>query len=832
MSRTKTFLSEMWDKMGRKKHINTQTDILETQLRRCLTTFDIVLLGIGHMVGSGAYVLTSSVARNIAGPAIIISFIISGVASFLSALSYAEFAGRFPKCGSAYSYSYLALGELWSFIVGWNMILENVIGTAAVSRACSAYMDSLLNGQIRNYTMASLSSSIGLNYFSAHVDIFAFLIVIVLMVFMTSGVKITSYLNNLFSMINITVIFVIIVVGLYYSDLNNWTHSPNGFMPYGWRGVFAGSATCFYAYIGFDSISSSGEEAKHPLQSIPLATFISMTFATFSYVSVSAVLTLMVPYNQINAESGLPDAFGVHGAVWVKLIVIVGASCGMVTVLIGTMFSLTRIVYSMCDDGLLFSWMGSVNQRTQIPLKAMYLFASMGALMALFIEITTLIEMMSIGTLIAYLVVSASVIVIRYEPSVQSNDRHNSLSTEVNQELNDLSSNISEENKLIDELVNNDNDIQKQEYLPTGQTYAVPFVPLVPTLSIFFNIGLMINLQSLTWLRLIFWMIIGLFVYFCYGINHSKTESNFKQMQSINSEGVRKWGSVDENGISVVLVLFAYIVLSSADHIIAAHVSVTANCDQYLSSMAVPYLDHFLDSLETLPTDLQRNFTLMRDLDTKTEGNLFLNVLNVSSNSELVSKINKSSEDYIVSVNELSTEDKCNRFDHIHDMFEKAKVLSDDKVQLAMQTYEMVDKHIRRLDTELTKFDNDLKDTQLTIQSAEPVTHTAEDGKKKGRRSDKTKSTGFNPKNVIKTESEKGKKKQEMKMSESSVLANSSVASVLPALMANSDIGLDMAVDPNEPTYCLCHQVSYGEMIGCDNLDCTTFFFCNELKAN
>ncbi|CAG2123557.1 unnamed protein product, partial [Medioppia subpectinata] len=144
----------------------------------------------------------------------------------------------------------------------------------------------------------------------------------------------------------------------------------------------------------------------------------------------------------------------------------------------------------------------------------------------------------------------------------------------------------------------------------------------------------------------------------------------------------------------------------------------------------------------------------------------------------------------------MSTEDKCNRFDHIHDMFEKAKVLSDDKVQLAMQTYEMVDKHIRRLDTELTKFDNDLKDTQLTIQSAEPVTHTAEDGKKKGRRSDKTKSTGFNPKNVIKTESEKGKKKQEMKMSESSVLANSSVASVLPALMANSDIGLDMAVDP------------------------------------
>ncbi|CAG2175312.1 unnamed protein product [Oppiella nova] len=244
--------------------------------------------------------------------------------------------------------------------------------------------------------------------------------------------------------------------------------------------------------------------------------------------------------------------------------------------------------------------------------------------------------------------------------------------------------------------------------------------------------------------------------------------------------------------------------------------------------MAVPYLEHFLDSLETLPTDLQRNFTLMRDLDTKTE--------------ELVSKINKSAEDYILSVNDLSTTDKCERFDQIHDMFEKAKVLSDDKVQLAMQTYEMVDKHIRRLDTELTKFDNDLKDTHITTQTTDTTPHATDEVKKKGRRGDKTKNTGFNPKHVIKNESEgKGRKKQDIKMTDTIALANTSVASVLPALMANADIGLDMAVDPSnglivelvfkmtndvlncitdEPTYCLCHQVSYGEMIGCDNPDC------------
>lgn len=178
-----------------------------------------------------------------------------------------------------------------------------------------------------------------------------------------------------------------------------------------------------------------------------------MSFATVAYVSVSAVLTLMIPYNQINAESGLPDALGAHGAVWAKFIVIVGACCGMITVLIGTMYSLTRIVYAMSDDGLLFSWMGYVNQRTHIPLNAMYFFASIGAILAMFIEITTLIEMMSIGTLIAYLVVSASVIVIRYQP-MNELDLHE-LNTEVTQELNDLSVETShcEASKLIDELV-------------------------------------------------------------------------------------------------------------------------------------------------------------------------------------------------------------------------------------------------------------------------------------------------------------------------------------------------------------------------------------------
>lgn len=178
--------------------------------------------------------------------------------------------------------------------------------------------------------------------------------------------------------------------------------------------MFAASASCFYAYIGFDSIATSGEEARDPQKSIPIATMISMAFATVAYVAVSAVFTLMVPYDQINDESGLPDALGIHGAHWAKFLVICGACCGMVTVLIGTMYALTRIVYAMADDGLLFAWMSVVNEKTQIPLQAMYFFATIGAVMALLCPITTLVEMMSIGTLLAYLVVSASVIIVRY----------------------------------------------------------------------------------------------------------------------------------------------------------------------------------------------------------------------------------------------------------------------------------------------------------------------------------------------------------------------------------------------------------------------------------
>ncbi|KAL3227564.1 hypothetical protein MRX96_024113 [Rhipicephalus microplus] len=360
-------------------------DHMQTSLKRCLTTFDITLLGIGHMMGSGIYVLTPSVAKNIAGPALIVSYMVAGIASLLAALAYAEFGVRFPRAGSAYSYSYFSVGEFWAFFVGWNVVLENVIGISAVARACSAYIDSLTHGAIKGAIMNTTGELPG-PYLSPYPDFLALGIIAVYVAFMSVGVQATSWLNNILCCVNIFVLFIIIGVGGYYADFDNWTNPETG-------------GLC--------------EEAKNPQRSLPIATFISMTVVTVLYVAVSAVLTLMVNYKDIVPDSGLPDALETKGAIWAKIVVIIGALCGMSTVLIGTLYALTRIAYAMADDGLIMHLFGTVNKRTKIPLIAMYVFSALAGLLAVILDIETLVEMMSIGTLFAYLVVSGGIIIFR-----------------------------------------------------------------------------------------------------------------------------------------------------------------------------------------------------------------------------------------------------------------------------------------------------------------------------------------------------------------------------------------------------------------------------------
>nr|CAH7723545.1 unnamed protein product [Callosobruchus chinensis] len=413
----KHVMSDICSKMNRTKQL--PANVMETPLNRCLNTIDITLLGVGHMVGAGIYVLTGTVARDIAGPGIILSFLLAGLACLLSALCYAEFGTRVPKAGSAYVYTYISIGEFWAFVIGWNILLEHMIGAASVARAWSGYVDSLFNYAISNTTVA-LTGEMHKDLLGRYPDFLAFTVCLVYALLLSIGVKGSAIVNSILTVVNLAVMGVVIVVGFYYADENNWTAVKGGFLPYGFGGVITGAATCFYAFVGFDSIATSGEEAKNPSFSIPMSTVISMGIVTLGYILVSAALTLLVPYNEINPNAALPEAFSHVGMHWVKYVISLGAICGMTTTLFGSIFSLPRCMYAMAQDGLLFGFLGNVNTKTQLPLANLMISGLFSALIALVFDLEKLVEFMSIGTLLAYTIVSACVIILRYRPTFET----------------------------------------------------------------------------------------------------------------------------------------------------------------------------------------------------------------------------------------------------------------------------------------------------------------------------------------------------------------------------------------------------------------------------
>ncbi|CAL4121108.1 unnamed protein product [Meganyctiphanes norvegica] len=414
----------LWHRMSRTKQISS--DVMETPLNRCLSTMDITLLGIGNMIGAGIYVLTGTVAKNAAGPAIILSFLLAGFVSLLAALCYAEFGARIPKAGSAYVYTYVTIGEFLAFVIGWNIVLEHMIGAASVARAWSGYCDSLFEGAVSR-NMIKLLGHMPAGQLADYPDFLAFTVILVYCGILSLGVKGSTLLNSIFTIINLCILFFVIAVGYYFADLLNWEsvesggNAPGGFCPYGFSGIITGAATCFYAFVGFDSIATAGEEARSPARSLPIATIISMAVVTAVYVLVSSSLTLMVPYNTLNPAAAMPDAFSANGAWWAKYVVSIGALCGLTTSLMGSLFTLPRCVYAMAADGLLFSWLAKVNDKSQVPVINLAFCGLLSALLALLFDIEKLVEFMSIGTLMAYTIVSASVIILRYQPASRCN---------------------------------------------------------------------------------------------------------------------------------------------------------------------------------------------------------------------------------------------------------------------------------------------------------------------------------------------------------------------------------------------------------------------------
>jgi len=585
--------------LSRKKLINTSV-IHKTELSRCLTKFDLTSLGVATTLGAGIYVLTGTLARNVAGPGLVLSFFVAAVASILAGLCYAEFASRVPRVGSAYTFSYVTIGEFCAFVIGWNLLLEYIIATSSVARAWSSYLDaSLLNDIIRNTTTMGIGKLSASGIIAHYPDFLAFLLILVVTVTLCFGAKLTSVTTNVITAINIVVIVLIIILGASFAEQKNWT---DDFLPFGFSGVLAASASAFYAFVGFDVIATAVEESNNPSKDVPVATILTIGICFVAYFGVSAVLTLMWPYYKLSERSALPEVFAMRGAEWAKYIIAVGALCGLSASLIGALFPLPRMLYAMASDGLIFKFLAKVHPKTEIPVIATVLSGALAAFLALVFDLQALVEMMSIGTLLAYTIVALCVLLLRYQPGsigivkgeeniFSSNDEnvegeaameHTRLTAENNGPTLQTARlaaigiycNVAIYFFISTLLIWGGEAILKgrawaifmacllgiflvtfvvllvrQPQNKTPIPFKVPCVPAIPLFSIFVNIFLIMKLNYLTWLRFAVWMAIGLSIYIFYGLRHSvegqrQTEQEgYVPLEQIDGKGDQEKGS-------------------------------------------------------------------------------------------------------------------------------------------------------------------------------------------------------------------------------------------------------------------------------------------------
>ncbi|XKL61746.1 hypothetical protein PGB90_001579 [Kerria lacca] len=561
------------------------TELLElegdSKLARVLGLLELTALGVGSTLGIGIYVLAGDVAVNSAGPAVIISFLIAAIASAFAGLCYAEFASRVPRAGSAYIYSYVTIGEFCAFIIGWNLILEYAIGTASVAKGLSNYLDILLDNVMQKTLTKWMP--IHVSFLSSYPDFFAGGLVMLLSVLVAWGVKESSTINGIFTIINLLTIFIIIVCGAFKANTSYWfipkediPPNVNGgegrFLPFGWAGVMAGAAKCFFGFVGFDVIATTGEEAKNPKKNIPLSIVVSLLIIFIAYFGVASVITMIIPYYEQNEDAPLPYAFNKAGLPGVMWIISVGAICALLASLLTVVFPLTRILYAMAEDGVLFKFLATVNNKTKTPVVATMLSGILSAIVAGIFNLDQLIDMMSIGTLLAYSIVAFCILFLRYEKDTESLKQSPALfqdTVSVNPIFQQLkimfnSTGVQCPNMCTEKIakksiyyfctlatvlcfsfiylenfISNENICMYFNIILTILTilsfvvlarqprnkamipFKVPFIPLIPCCSILMNIYLMMKLDVSTWIRFILWLIIGFVIYAFYSINHS-----------------------------------------------------------------------------------------------------------------------------------------------------------------------------------------------------------------------------------------------------------------------------------------------------------------------
>lgn len=451
------------------QHITAKPDLARTiqadhQLARTLTTRDLIAMGIGAVIGTGIFILPGKVAATTSGPAITLAFIVAAVVCSLAAMCYAEFASALPVAGSAYAYGNVVFGEIFGWIIGWALILEYMLAVAAVSTSFAAYFKSFLDG-----FGLHLPTSLAGPFDPAHgtyVNLVAVIVVLLIGILLSRGMATSMAVNRLMVIIKLAIILLFVCVGAFYIKPTNW----HPYLPFGAKGVLAGASLVFFAYLGFDAVSASAPEVKKPQKTLPRGIIGTLIIATILYVAVALVLTGMVRYTRLNVADPVAFALNVSQLPQLAGIISLGALAGMFTMMVTMVYSSSRLVYAIGRDGLLPKWFGEVTRK--LPLNALWTVTLIIAVMGGLVSLTQLVNLVNIGTLIAFAFVSLGIIPLRRHKEIHNNG------------------------------------------------FKVPGYPVVPLISFLFCLVLMSQLSKTTWLMSLVWFGIGMLVYFGYGYWH------------------------------------------------------------------------------------------------------------------------------------------------------------------------------------------------------------------------------------------------------------------------------------------------------------------------
>lgn len=448
----------------RTKPINADA-YCDTGLKRCLNAVDLTLLGIGAIIGAGIFVLTGVAAATKAGPAIMLSYVVAGFACTFTALAYAELAAAIGGCGSAYGYAYAGLGEFIAWVIGWDLILEYGLATAAVAIGWSGYVNNALTAIGTPLPASLLKSPVE----GGLMNLPALAIVLTLAVLLSIGVRQSARFNAVMVLVKLIAITVFMAVAMFHVQSAHW----QPFMPFGWEGVMAGAALIFFAYIGFDAVSTAAEEAIRPQRDLPIGIIASLAVCTVIYIVVAGLLTSITPYTTLNVASPVADSLLRLGHNGAAALIAAGAIAGLTTVMLVLYYGLTRVFLAMSRDGLLPPVFSAVNKTTHTPVRVILASGLLIAAIAGFTPIGKVAELVNIGTLAAFVLVCGGVIILRRtKPDLK-------------------------------------------------RPFKTPFSPVIPLLGIVFCVYLMLALPAETWWRFVIWMAIGVVIYFTYSRLHS-----------------------------------------------------------------------------------------------------------------------------------------------------------------------------------------------------------------------------------------------------------------------------------------------------------------------